>query len=597
MKLVLSESETCSARDVVAEARRNRKRAGNIVLLSAFLMVMIFGFVAFTVDIGYIAVAKAQLQNAVDSATLAAAMELNPNADQAIVKANVEAAVIELAGKNPVGPEPGLGIDPAKDIELGRRDWDPSTGTWIFSFGTPPYNIVRVTGRLAVIKVDNGVDPPYEDDRRLPLFFAPALGQDKVQLEVGSIATFQPRDLMLVLDYSGSMNDDTEFKSVSSLGQQTIEDAITTMWNELGAPAYGTMPFTPAYLDVEGIEEDIEAGTPHVEMTYRGTQVDVTSTLDLDELHITFSNGNTQTYSGLSGTSGTFSGSGSNNNQRVKRVWVESGMNANLSDEGWGEQFGFYDQDIADWLSLTSYPHPSGSWSDFVNYVNTSGNVNQAGFRYKYGTMCLINYWNEKRANYSQTPGLWVCSTQPMNAAKNASDVLIDYIAEVEADDRVGLTIYTHSSSDGALTEIGLTNAPLTVKPYYRQRQASHYDALTNIGAGIKEAREELVANGRQDAVWVMVLMTDGVANRPSGYANQYAIDQANLCKSAKVKIMTVSLGLNADTNLMQNIADITGGKHFNVPGGGSIAEYEQQLKDVFQQIASDRPLKLLPSQ
>ena len=183
-----------------------------------------------------------------------------------------------------------------------------------------------------------------------------------------------------------------------------------------------------------------------------------------------------------------------------------------------------------------------------------------------------------------------------MNAAKNASDVLIDYIADVEADDQVGLTIYTHNSSDGALTEIGLTSDPLTVKPFYRQRQASHYDAYTNIGAGIKEAREELVTNGRQDAVWVMVLMTDGVANRPSGYAEQYALDQADLCKTAKIKIMTISLGLNADTDLTQDIADATGGKHFNVPGGGTIAQYEQQLKDVFQEIAADRPLKLLPS-
>lgn len=576
-----------------------RRRGGSIVLLSAFVMVMIFGFLAFTVDIGYVAVSKAQLQNAVDAATLAAAMELNPNADQAVVKANVEAAVIEIAGKNPVGPESGLGIDPTNDIELGRRDWDSNNNTWVFNFGAAatPYNIVRVTGRLAVVKVDNGVDPPFDDDRRLPLFFAPVLGREKVEMEVGSIATFQPRDLMLVLDYSGSMNDDTEFKSVGSLGQQTIEDAITTMWNELGDPSYGNMPFTPDYMNVAGVAAVPEANCPHVTMTYRGTHVDVTSTLDLDEMHIKFSNGYTQTYTNLSGTTGTFSGSGGNYNKQIKRVWVESGANANYSTENWGEKFNFYNQDIANWLNLTSYPHPSGSWSDFVNYVNTSSNVNQASFRYKYGTMCLINYWNEKKAKYSQTPGLSVLSTQPLNAAKNASDVLIDYITDVEADDKVGLTIYTHNSTAGALTEIGLTSSPATVKPYYRQRQASHYDAMTNIGAGIKEAREELVANGRQDAVWVIVLMTDGVANRPSGNAEQYALDQADLCKTAKVKIMTISLGLNADTNLMQSIADATGGKHFNVPGGGTIAQYEQQLKDVFQEIASDRPLKLLPAQ
>jgi Flp pilus assembly protein TadG len=403
MKLILSDSEMTPADSVVVRARRHRKRAGNIVLLSAFLMVMIFAFVAFTIDLGYVAVAKGQLQNAVDAATLAAAMELDPNEDQAVVKANVEAAVIELAGKNPVGPEPGLGIDPANDIELGRRDWDSVNNTWVFNFGATatPYNIVRVTGRLAVVKVDNGVDPPYDDDRRLPLFFAPALGQDKVQMEVGSIATFQPRDLMLVLDYSGSMNDDTEFKSVGSLGQSAIEAAITTMWGELGNPAYGTMPFTPAYMSVAGVAEDIPESIPHVTMTYRGTHVDVTSTLDLDELHIKFSNGYTQTYSSLSGTSGTFSGSGSSNNKQIKRVWVESGLNADLSSEDWGEKFNFYNSDIASWLSLTNYPHPSGSWSDFVNYVNTSSKVNQAGFRYKYGTMCLINYWNEKKAKNS----------------------------------------------------------------------------------------------------------------------------------------------------------------------------------------------------
>jgi Flp pilus assembly protein TadG len=588
MKLILNESESLPANSVVTRARQHRKRTGNIVLLSAFLMVMVFGFVAFTIDLGYVALAKGQLQNAVDAATLAAAMELNPNEDQAVVKANVEAAVIEVAGMNPVGPEPGLGIDPTNDIELGRRDWDSVNNSWVFNFSpaATPYNIVRVTGRLAVLKVDNGVDPPYDDDRRLPLFFAPVLGHDKVQLEVGSIATFQPRDLMLVLDYSGSMNDDTEFKSVGSLGQTTVENAITTIWHELGDPAYGTMPFTPEYLTVT---LPASGALPEVTITYKGTEVYITSTANIDQVKLGFSGGH-EDFPNLTGTTGTFQGVADHAGQRIDHVHVWSG---DRSDE----KVNFSDSDIRDWLSLGTYPHPSGSWTDFINYVNTSGNVNQAGFRYKYGTMCLINYWNEKRAKNSQTPGLWVCSTQPLNAAKNASDVLIDYIADVEADDQVGLTIYTHSSSDGALTEIGLTSDPLTVKPYYRQRQASHYDALTNIGAGIKEAREELVLNGRQDAVWVMVLMTDGVANRPSGYAEQYALDQADLCKTAKIKIMTISLGVNADTGLMQGIADATGGEHFNVPGGGTIAEYEQQLKDVFQAIAADRPLKLLPSQ
>jgi Mg-chelatase subunit ChlD len=119
---------------------------------------------------------------------------------------------------------------------------------------------------------------------------------------------------------------------------------------------------------------------------------------------------------------------------------------------------------------------------------------------------------------------------------------------------------------------------------------------MTNIGGGLKVAREELENNGRQDAYRVIVLMTDGVANRPSGTAEQWAIDQANLCKTSKIKIMAIALGLGADEDLMLDLAEITGGKRFIVPGGGTIAQYEAQLMQVFQDIAADRPLKLLPT-
>jgi len=152
-----------------------------------------------------------------------------------------------------------------------------------------------------------------------------------------------------------------------------------------------------------------------------------------------------------------------------------------------------------------------------------------------------------------------VCTTQPLTAAKNASDVFCDYIAAVEADDQVGLSIYTHTNTDGAYLESGLTHDVASVKPLYRNRQAGHYDTLTNIGGGLKVAREELENNGRQDAYRVIVLMTDGIANRPSGTAEQWAINQANLCKTARIKIMAVALGLGADEDLMLQMAEITG--------------------------------------
>lgn len=549
-----------------------------------------FAFAALSIDIGYVAVSKAQLQAAIDAATLAGAMELDSNGDPSTIETKVKDAVEEIAGLNSVATWDGLLLDRDDDIELGRRDWDVANQTYVFKFGptATPYNIVRVTGRYDFIDTDNG-----SVDRRIPVFFAPAMDHDKVSMRLSSIATFQPRDVMLVQDYSGSMNDDTEFKSTDSLGINAITTSITSMWTALGNPVYGSMPFTPDWLTVSGVPEDTETGIPHIDVEYRGDEVHVTSTMALSKVVLKDKNGYYLTYDNLSGTSGTFA-----DNRQIRQVWVLSGSNAVLNGTGNGEQFDFYDGDIESYLDLdiVNYPHPSGSWSDFINYVNTSGNVNEAGFRYQYATMCLINYWNEKRAKYSQTPGLWVCPTQPLEASKNAADELINYIQEVSADDRLGLSIYTHINSDGAILESGLTSDLEAVRPLYRQRQASHYDAMTNIGAGMKVAREELEANARPNAFRMMVLLTDGVANRPSGYAEAYAISQANLCEDAEIRVMTISLGLNADTFLMQQIADITGGQHFNVPGGGTIEEYETQLKEVFRQIAADRPLRLLPA-
>lgn len=576
----------------MARISKSQSRRGNIILLSAFVITMTLGFAAFSIDIGYLSVAKGQLQSAVDAATLAAAMELNPNIDQTVVETNVKDAATEIAGLNPVGNHSGLLLDPTIDVELGRRDWDSANSTFMFEFGPKavPYNIVRITGRLDdVYNADTGLT----ENRKLPLFFAPAIDNDDVIMKVGSVATYQPRDMVLALDYSGSMNDDTEFKNSNELGHTTINAAIDTMWTELGEPSYGNMPYDPTYVTVAGVPADAGNNIPHITVEYRRNSVEVTSTMDLEKVVLKDSGGDYLEFDELTGTTGVFQ-----DNTKIRRVWVESGSNIAISGDDAGERFGFDDADIVGYLGLdvVTYPHPSGSWTDFVDYVNDDSDVNEANYRSMFGTKCLINYWNERKPKYSQTTGLSVCTTQPLTAAKNASDVLCDYITAVEADDQVGLTIYTHTNSNGAYLESGLTHDVASIKPLYRDRQAAHYDNMTNIGGGLKVARMELENNGRQDAYRVIVLMTDGVANRPSGSAESWAIQQANLCKASKIKIMAIALGLGADEDLMEELATITGGKHFVVPGGGTIAEYEAQLMQVFQDIAADRPLKLLPT-
>ena len=99
----------------------------------------------------------------------------------------------------------------------------------------------------------------------------------------------------------------------------------------------------------------------------------------------------------------------------------------------------------------------------------------------------------------------------------------------------------------------------------------------------------------------LIVLMTDGLAHWCNGQYNlqaaaQQIAQETAICAAEprKYKVMTISLGVGADTATMQAVADGTGGKHYNVPGGADHATMHQQLYDAFEEIAKARSVKLV---
>jgi hypothetical protein len=246
-------------------------------------------------------------------------------------------------------------------------------------------------------------------------------------------------------------------------------------------------------------------------------------------------------------------------------------------------------------LAEVPYPYPSGSWEDYIHYVRSSTTIRNAGYRKKYGYLTLVNYWLERKPSAHETPHLWKTSEQPISAVKDALTVFLGYLQEVDTDDRVGLAIYTSQDGGGKL-ESPLTGDYARIEHISRHRQAGHYHHYTNIGAGMQKARIELEQNGREGALQMIVLMTDGIANRPTNTSNARAFvrEEASLAAASGFPTVTVSLGAAADKDLMQEVADVTGGIHFNIPGGQSVAAYEEDLRDVFRQIAGHRPLKLV---
>ena len=470
--------------NALRRASCRRTRSGAVLVLVAILMVAMFAIMALSIDIGYVATVRTELDRANDAGALAGAGMLIYGAAEA------KSTVRRFVKANLVGARQVL--DSEITIETGY--WDPETR--IFVPGSVSPSAVRVTT----------VRPSQ------PYHFARVLGHDAFDLSSQSIAMYEARDIMLVLDYSGSMNDDSELKKIGELGQAAIEANLLEIYQELGSPIYGDMQWQPQY---------IESGDTSF----------IKKTLGL-------------TY----------------------------GPNGDVP-----------------------YPFPSGGWNDYINYVTSNSNINAAGYLSSYGYLTLANYWLEEQPQANETPGLWQTSEQPLTAVKDSVQV---YLAEIEAadmDDQVGLVAYT--AADGtAKIELELTDNLQLVEDLSRQRQAAHYVGSTNIGAGIQAAVDVLQNRGRLGKGRLIVLMTDGVANRPvdTVQGRQFALDQAAAAAAAKIRILTISLGTGADTALMQSIADMTGGEHFNVPGGQAVADYEQQLKDVLLEISKERPLKLV---
>lgn len=570
-------------------------RAGNIVVFSAFLMVVFFAMLAVSVDVGYMYTLQAQLDRAVDAAALAGAAELVNGTQQAQDKAT------EYLVRNPVGSNLTF-FDEATlvsqvsqfkskygdDVGIKIGNWNPKT---------------RAFEETSVLPSSLEVSMTYQN---LPYFFAKVLGHDNFTLTSSATAQFMPRDIVVVLDYSASMNDDSTYDALGKIPQATIDQSLKNCWNDLGPPSYGNLPATPTWVKVPGVPLNSGAQIPHIDVEYRYSSVQVASTNSMSQVKVEFSNGAQQTWNPNT-TSGTFTGGGSNAGKQVRKVWVRSWSN-NVPFGSNGEYFDFtsggINATLKKGLGLTSVTYPygnNGSWDAWIDYVETSGNGNaNAGYRYKFGGMNLVEWWLRNYPENTKTPDHWKCRAEPLYALKDATGVFMDFIQEVDTNDRVGLVIYNGPDTNGYL-EQALTDDLDVITQIVAHRQAGHYHQYTNIGGGLKRGREHLDEAARPHATKLIVLMTDGLANWNNGSYNlaaaaQQIADETAICAAEprKYHVTTISLGVEADTATMQAVADGTGGKHYNVPGGADHQTMHAQLYSTFEEIAKARPIKLV---
>jgi Ca-activated chloride channel homolog len=153
---------------------------GNVLVLAAVSLLSVFCFASFAIDAGCILTARNQLQSAVDAAALAAAS--------------------------------GLTFDPATAVQRGvinsnaNRVLNDPLALQASDFSFPDSRTVRVTV-----------------ERPVRLFFAKILGLETTRVRARATATLGNRDIMLIFDRSGTMDDDT----VNPRAPQPITDTKT----------------------------------------------------------------------------------------------------------------------------------------------------------------------------------------------------------------------------------------------------------------------------------------------------------------------------------------------------------------------------------
>lgn len=256
-------------------SRRSSGRAGKVLVLVALCLTLLFGIVACALDVGWVMLARTQLQAGADSSALGAGTELLPglgtNAykSPAQVETAASARAVEYAAKHYAGESPNIHVESARDVRMGKGKM--VNGAWEFDWGESPYNAVQVTTRRSVAGSTAGDGP-------LPLIIAPAIGHNTSSVEALGTAVIMPSKGVRIPPGSGIF---------SALSPFAFKQSDYEKYKRAQAHFTGTLGSDPSLINKDIIDNATDPPTPlyFFEET-QGNQIIYTQIFD-DEMGVT----------------------------------------------------------------------------------------------------------------------------------------------------------------------------------------------------------------------------------------------------------------------------------------------------------------------
>jgi Flp pilus assembly protein TadG len=607
-------------------------RRGAVVVLVAVSSTIMIGFAALTIDTGNMYIVRTELQRAADAAALAAVAKLT-HYQAGVSEADAKNEAERIAEGNPVDAQKTK-LDLTRDVEFGRAVFDATTQKYKFtagSSGTP--TAVRVTVRKTA-------DSP---NGSLHLFFANFYGSDK-NMSARAAAMIVPRDIAVVGDLSGSMNDDSELQNYKQTGINLwniwvclpIEKGNNGVGNGIDPPPPGNPPVNDGYGTSPGNPGNRGGADPKTDPALSGPtwgRMSTWGTLTMDSnydptkdaglLYLPYGKSwssntdlkNWLTVVGYNTAEINAICSSSNDGSGYYKYRVQVALGLSRWDSGisgglWStlppgktkKTKGNADSKISsnELASLVTYPYSGGSWNEYIDtYMRSTSSAMygaNANFLYRFGLKTFVNYLLESHPSYADTPDLCKTPEQPLQAVKDAVSFCMDQITQQESDDQVSLEIFAQTAHHMN----NLTKTYNAISSTLTGMQAGHYDSWTYTGGGIDLAIAELTSSrARANAAKVVFLLSDGQANvTRSGSVGDYsggktyALQEAQAATNKGIQFYCVSMGVDADRPFMQQIANMGGGEEFFAVG--TIDQYSAQLKAIFAELGSKRPVRLI---